>query len=97
VDVFRKTYAESLTSHRPIDNPIDLDPGFKIPYGRIDNLSEFEPETLKVFIETTLANGFIQWSSSSAAAPIFFAKKNDGGQRLCVDYWAQNSAKIKNR
>ena len=44
-----------------------------------------------------LANGFIQWSSSSATAPILFAKKIVGGLRLCVDYRALNLGTVKNR
>ena len=35
--------------------------------------------------------------SSLAAAPIHFAKKKDGGLRLCVDYRALNAGTIKNR
>jgi len=97
VDVFSKTKAETLAPHRPIDHAIDLEPGFKIPYGRIYNLSEFELRTLKAYIETNLANGFIQRSSSSSAAPKLFAKKKDGGLRLCVDSRALNSATVKNR
>jgi hypothetical protein len=96
VDVFSKTKAETLAPHRPIDHAIDLEPGFKIPYGRIYNLPEFELRTLKTYIETNLANGFIQRSSSSAAAPILFAKKKDGGLRLYVDYRALNLATVKN-
>jgi len=46
--------------------------------GRIYNLSEFELRTLKAYIEANLANGFIQLSSSPAAAPILIAKKKDG-------------------
>jgi hypothetical protein len=53
--------------------------------------------TLKAYIEANLANGFIQRSSSPAAAPILFAKKKDGGLRLCVDYRALNLATVKNR
>jgi hypothetical protein len=79
VDVFSKDRAETLAPHRPIDHAIDLEPGFNIPYGRIYNLSEVELKTLKAYIETNLANGFIQRSSSPAAAPILFAKKKDGG------------------
>jgi hypothetical protein len=78
VDVFSKTTAETLAPHRPIDHAFELEPGFKIPYGRIYNLSEFEIRALKVYIETNLVTGFIQRSSSSAAAPILFAKKKDG-------------------
>jgi len=97
VDVFSKTKAETLAPHRPIDHAIDLEPGFKIPYGQIYNLSEVELRTLKAYIETNLSNGFIQRSSSSAAAPILFAKKQDGGLQLCVDYQALNSVTVKNR
>ena len=68
-----------------------------MPHGRIYNLSEVELSTLKVYIETNLDRGFIQRSSSPAAAPILFAKKKGGGLRLCVDYRALNSITIKNR
>jgi hypothetical protein len=97
VDVFSKAKEETLAPHRSIDHAIDLEPGFKLPCGRIYNLSEFELRTLKAYIEMNLANGFIQRSSSSAAAPILFAKKKDGGLRLCVDYQVLNSGTIKNR
>jgi hypothetical protein len=80
-----------------MDHAIVLERDYKLPYGRIYNLSEFELKTLKAYIETTLANGCIQRSSSSAAAPIMFAKKTDGGLRLCVDYRALNLGTIKNR
>ena len=76
-DVFSRAKAETLAPHRSIDNAIDLEPGFKLPYGPIYTLSEFELRTLKAYIETNLANGFIQRSSSSAAAPILFAKKKE--------------------
>jgi len=97
VDVFSKTKAQTLAPNRPIDHAIDLEPAFKIPYGRIYNLSEVELRTLKAYIETNLSNAFIQRSSSSAAAPILFAKKKDGGLRLCVDYRALDLVTDKNR
>jgi hypothetical protein len=97
MDVFSKAKAETLAPHRSIDHAIDLEPGFKLPYGRIYNLPEFELRTLKAYIESNLANGFIQRSSSSAAAPILFAKNKDGGLQLWVDYQALNTGTIKNR
>ena len=97
VEVFSKVKAETLPPHRPTDHAIDLEPGHKLPYGRIYNLSEFELETLKAYIETNLASGFIQPSSSPAAAPILFAKKKDGELWLCVDYRALNLGTVKNR
>jgi len=52
---------------------------------------------LKGYIKASLANEFNQRSSSPAAAPILFAKKKDGGLRLCVDYRALNLVTVKNR
>jgi hypothetical protein len=65
-------------------------------YGQIYNLSEVELQTLKAYIETKLANTFIQWASSSSAAPILFQKKKHCGLLLCVDYRALNVATVKN-
>jgi len=97
VEVFSKDNVETLPPHRSTDHAIDLEPGYNLPYGRIYNLSEFKLRTLKAYIEANLANGFIQRPSSPAAAPILFAKKQDGGLRLCVDYRALNLATVKNR
>ena len=97
VDVFSKDRAETLAPHRSIDNAIDLEPDFNLPYCRIYILSEVELKTLKAYIETNLANGFIQRLLSPAAAPSLFAKKKDGGLQLCVDYRALNSATMKNQ
>jgi hypothetical protein len=97
VEVFSKVKAETLPPNRPTDHAIYLEPGYKLPYGWIYNLSEFELKTLKAYIETNLARGFIQRSSSPAAAPILCAKKNDGELRLCVDSRALNLGTEKNR
>jgi hypothetical protein len=91
LDIFSKKKAETLPPHRPTDHAIDLEPGTKLPYGRIYSLSEVELKALKAYIETNLASGFIQRSSSPAASPILFVKKKDGSLRLCVDYRALNS------
>ena len=97
VEVFSKAKADTLAPHRSIDHAIDLEPGCKIPYGWIYNISEVELKMLKAYIETNRGHGFIQRSSSPAAAPILFAKTKDGGLRLCVYYPAPDSAIIKNR
>jgi len=97
VDGFSKTKAETLPPHQSTDHAIDLEPGYTLPYWRIYNLSQFELKTLKAYIEANLANRFIQRSSSPVAALILFAKKMDGGLRLCVDYRALNKVTVKNR
>jgi len=70
VEVLSKTKAETVAPHRPIDHMIEIEPGYQLPYGRIHNLSEVELRTLKAYNETNLADGFIQRSSSPAAALI---------------------------
>ena len=56
-----------------------------------------ELKTLKAYIETNLANGFIRESKSPAGAPILFDQKSNGSLRLCVDYQGLNNLTIKNR
>jgi hypothetical protein len=69
LDIFSKKKGETLPLQRPTDHAIDLEPGTKLPYGRIYRLSEVELKALKAYIETNLASGFIQRSSSPAASP----------------------------
>lgn len=47
--------------------------------------------------ETNLRKGLIRRSSSSAGAPILFARKKTGELRLCVDYHGLNAIAKKNR
>ncbi len=49
------------------------------------------------YIPYNLAKSFIQPSTSSAGAPVLFAKKRDGSFRLCVDYRGLNLITQKNR
>jgi len=89
-----RQWLKTLAPHRPNNHAIDLEQGFKIPYRRIYNLSEVQLQTLKAYIDTNLAKGFIQRSSSSAAAPILCVKKTDGGLWLYVDYRVLNLATV---
>jgi hypothetical protein len=59
-DVIRHDMTATLAWHQPIDHAIDLETGFNLLYGQVYNLSDVELETLKLYIDTNLANGFIQ-------------------------------------
>ena len=86
-DVFSPDLASELPEHTGInDHAIELVEGQQPPYGPIYSLGPVELETLKAYIETNLANGFIRPSKSPAGAPILFDRKSDGSLRLCVDY-----------
>ena len=67
------------------------------PYGLIYSLGPVELETLKAYIETNLANGFIRPSKSPTGAPILFDQKSIGSLRLCINYQGLNNLTIKNR
>ena len=97
-NVFSPDSATELLEHTGINNHlIDLIDDKQPPYGPIYSLGLVELETLKTYIETNLANGFIRPSKSPAGAPILFIRKKDGSLRLCVDYRGLNNLTIKNR
>ena len=76
---------------------IKLQKGQQLPYRPIYSLGPVKLETLKTYIKTNLANGFIWPSKSPAGTPILFVGKPDGSFRLYVDYRGLNNLTIKNR
>jgi hypothetical protein len=96
--LFNKIVANRLPPHRDqYDHKIVLKDGFEPPFGPLYSLSRPELEALKEFLEENLDKHFIRQSSSSAGAPVLFAKKGDGSLRLVVDYRGLNEGTIKNR
>ena len=96
-DVFSPELATELPEHTKINiYAIDLEEGKQPPYGPIYSLGPVELETLKTYIRTNLANGFIRLSKSPAGTPILFDKKPNGSLRLCVNYRGLNNITIKN-
>ena len=97
-DVFSLDLASELPEYTRInDHAIELVDGQQSLYGPIYSLEPVELETLKAYIETNLANGFIRPSKSPAGAPILFDRKSDGSFRLYVNYRGLNNLMIKNR
>ena len=96
-NVFLKESAEVLPERTGNnEHIIELEDGKQPPYRPIYSLGLVELETLKTYIKTNLANGFIQASKSPAGALILFVSKPNGSLRLCVDYQGQNNLSIKN-
>ena len=86
-NVFSPDLASKLPEHTGInDHAIELVEGQQPPYGSIYSLGPMELETLKAYIETNLANGFIKPPKFPASTPILFDRKSDGSLRLCVNY-----------
>ena len=89
--------AELLENTKMNEHAIKLEEGKQPLFGPIYNLSSVELETLKTYIETNLANGFIRSSKSPAVVPILFNKKQDRSLCFCMDYWDFNNITIKNQ
>ena len=97
-DVFSPDLVIELPEHTEINtHAIDLEEGKQPLYGPIYSLGPVELETLKTYIKTNLANGFIRPSKSPTGAPILFDKKPNGSLCLCVNYRGLNNLTIKNR
>ena len=97
-DVFSaENVAELLENTGINEHAIKLEEGKQPPFCSIYSLGPVELETLKTYIKTNLANGFIRPFKSPAGASIFLDRKPDGSLRLCVDYRGLNNITIKNR
>ena len=96
-DVFNKSKAYTLAPHRSYDLKIDIEEGTSPPLVPMYPLSPIELQTLRDFIEEHLRSGFIRPTSSPHGAPVLFAKKKDGGLRLCIDYRGLNKISKKDR
>ena len=96
-DVFSEKSANVLPERTGAnEHAIKLEEGKQPPYRPIYSLGPVELKTLKTYIETNLANGFIRISKSPAGAPILFIRKPNNSLRLYVDYQGLNNLTIKN-
>ena len=97
-DVFSKKSEEVLPEQIGINkHAIKLEDDKEPPYGPIYSLGPVELETLKTYIKTNLANGFIRSLKSPVDALILFVRRPNGSLQLCVDYQGLNNLTIKNQ
>ena len=96
-NVFLAEHAAEFSENTGInEHVIELEEGKQPLFGPIYSLEPVELKTLKTYIKTNLANGFIRPSKSPAGAPILFDRKPDRSLHLCVNYWGFNNLTIKN-
>ena len=89
--------AELLENIGMNEYAIELEEGKQPPFNLIYCLRSIELETLKTYIETNLANGFIRPSKSPTRVLILFDRKPDKSLCLCIDYQGLNNITIKNQ
>jgi hypothetical protein len=97
LDCFKKEIADQLPPHRPgIDHVIPTQTE-EIPWGPLYNISKEELLVLRKTLTKLLNKGFIRISSSSAGAPVLFARKSGEGLRFCMNYRRLNEITQKDR
>jgi hypothetical protein len=87
---------KDLPPHRHVDHRIETGPALPIALP-VRRMSPEELDVLKEQIADMQAKGFIRPSISPWSAPVVFARKKDGGLRLCVDYRGLNAVTVKNK
>jgi hypothetical protein len=102
--VFERKLAEVLPPLRGpgVDHKIELIPDQDgrqpdLPFGPLYGMSREELLVLRKTLTDYLTKGFIRVSSSPAAAPVLFVKKENGSLRFCCDYRALNRLTKKDR
>ena len=100
-DEFSYIFLDRLPPGRPpkrkVIHEIPLYPDSPPQFRGIFRLSQVELQELWKQLSQLLKDGKINPSTSPYGAPVLFAKKKDGGLRMCIDYRALNSQTIKNR
>jgi hypothetical protein len=95
-DVFLKELS-GMPPNRDIEFLIELLPGTPPISKRPYKMPVNELVELKKQIVELQAKGFVRPSSSPWGASVLFVEKNDGTQRMCVDYRSLNEVTIKNK
>ena len=78
LDVFDKSKANELPSHRNYDQKIELEPGFKPPSSRIHPMSGFKLQKVKAYLEENIQKGSISPSTAPYVSSVLFVQKKDG-------------------
>lgn len=95
LEVFRNDLPGEPPPERPQDHSIDTGdarPVNKSPYP----LSKEQNDELGTQIDYLLEKKLVRPSISPLGALVLFAKKKDGGWRVCIDYRALNAVTLKN-
>ena len=91
LDIFSMKDLDTLPPHRKYDYKIHLEEEQKPGHTPLYKISSEELDAIKRYLDSHLAKGFIQASSTSYSSPVLFVKKPGGEIRFCVDYRRLNT------
>jgi len=94
-DVFE--VPKTLPPKRNVDQKITLLPDSVPPAQNLYRVSPLEDKELCLQLHKYMESGFIEKAQSPFGADILFAKKKDGGYRLCIDYRYLNNITVKEK
>ncbi len=97
LDVFDRTMADQLSSHRFYNHKIELTGQGMLSRSRLYQMSGHKLQKVKKYLIEHLNKGFIFSSFASYASLILFVEKKDGSLRFCVDYRKLNALTKRNR
>ena len=96
-NIFSAENTAELLEYTGMNNhAIKLEESKQPPCDPIYSRGSVELETLKIYIKTNLANGFIRSSISPTEALILFNRKPNRSLRFCINYQGLNNIIIKN-
>lgn len=96
-NVFNKQCVDVLLPYRQYNLAINMEKN-KIPsFGPIYDDSSNKLEVLRKYINNMMAKKFVVVSKSPSKAPVFFTKKKNREQRLCIDCCSLNARTTKNK
>ena len=96
-DAFPAELPAKLPPERNVYHTILLKSNEPPPPRKRYHLSRLKTEELKRQVQSLLAKGYIQPSSSPYGHPVLFINKATGGLRMCIDYTALNQQTQKSR
>ena len=93
---FSEEAANKLINYNMSDMKIEFKEGQEPRNTNLRAMSPMELEVLRKYLEENLGKGWIQRSKSPVCAPVVFARKKDGSNRVCVDYRNLNKVTVRN-
>jgi hypothetical protein len=97
MNVFSKSQNDELPLHRPSDHKIELLPdATPLRAYPLYSMSTEQLVALKEYLTENLRKEWIIPGGAEYGSPVLFAKKPNGGLRLCVNYRKLNARTRKN-
>ena len=97
LDFFSKRESDTLAPHRTVDHKIELTTENTFRFYHLNKHLLEELTTIREYLATNLAKGFVVSSKAPFTSPVLFTRKPNGSLRFYVNYRKLNALIKKNR